>query len=344
MKNELWYAPEYYKMFRCKTDKCRRTCCSDWRIPVSKSEYLKLVTMECSDDLNRRIQNTFIIPETVTDACYRYVSFNWLGNCPLQDRGLCKLHREKGEDFLPKVCRLYPRSLKEVNGIRFACCSSSCERVVEMLMEADRIGMEEIEIDGEPQISYTLGEEGMKQIACINDVFNNERLTLKEKIASVCRIVNPEAFEKDSRADEDALAEAVDLLERFSSSNEILAAINEEAIERYRSHPECYEKDRIDFEERYPDWMAFFERLINNSMIYECFPFVDKRSDPTRAYKGLCAVYGLLKIVCVSATEKQPDRQTLTDAVAALFHLIDHTAFYYNISCIIDNTAILLRL
>lgn len=344
MKNELWYAPEYYKMFRCKADKCRRTCCSDWRIPVSKSEYLKLVTMECSDDLNRRIQNTFIIPETVTDACYRYVSFNWLGNCPLQDRGLCKLHREKGEVFLPKVCRLYPRSLKEVNGIRFACCSSSCERVVEMLMESERIGMETIEIDEEPNISYSVGEEGIRQIEYINDIFNDEKLTLKEKISAVCKSVNLEAFEEDSRSAEDALTKAIDLLERFSYGNEILADIAEHASASYRNDPERYRKDRTSFENIYPDWMGFFERLIDNSMIYECFPFVDSRSDPTRAYKGLCALYGLLKLVCVTVTEKQPDRETLVDGIASLFHLIDHTAFYYNISCIIDNTAILLRL
>ena len=344
MKNELWYAPEYYKMFTCKADKCRRTCCSSWKIPVSRSEYLKLITMECSDELNRRIQNTFVIPETVTDSCYRYVSFNWLGNCPLQDKGLCNLHREKGESFLPQVCRLYPRSLKEINGIRFACCSASCERVVEMLMECEKLGMETVEIGEEPNISYTVNEDGIRQIEYINDIFNDKKLTLREKIASVCRTINSEAFEEDSRSAEDALTKAIDLLERFSYGNEILSDIAERASANYRNDPEKYEADRIRFEAQYPDWMGFFERLINNSMIYECFPFVDKRCDPIRAYKGLCAVYGLLRLVCITATEKQPDRETLVDAAASLFHLIDHTAFYYNISCIIDNTAILLRL
>ncbi len=344
MENTLWYAPAYYKSFRCKADKCRRTCCSNWKIPVSKSEYLKLITMECSSDLNRRIQNTFAIPETVTDSCYRYVSFNWLGNCPLQDKGLCKLHREKGENYLPQICRLYPRSLKQVNGIRFACCSASCEKVVEMLMECDRLGMEMIEIDEKPNISYTVNENGLKQIECINEIFNDEKLILKEKIVSVCRIVNSEAFEKDSRSCENALVQAIDLLSRFSSGNEILCDISRLASANYRNDPKKYEEDRASFEAHCPDWMSFFERLIFNSMIYECFPFVDMRSDPTRAYKGLCAVYGLLRLVCITTEEKQPDRNTLVDAAASLFHLVDHTAFYYNIGCIIDNTAILLRL
>ena len=344
MKKTTWLAPAYYKHFHCKADRCRRTCCSSWKIPVSKSEYLKLVTMECSGDLNRRIQNTFVIPETVTDACYRYVAFNWLGNCPLQEEGLCNLHREKGEDYLPQVCRLYPRSLKKINDIRFACCSASCERVVEMLLEGEGMNIEEIELNEEPRISFTASEEEMEELRLIYAVVRNERLPLREKIADVCRIVNEKAFESDSRSDEDALIVALDLLERFASSNEVLAEISEKASASYRNDPERYETDCAAFEEKYPDWMAFFERLINNSMLYECFPFIDRRSDPTRVYKGLCAVYGLLRIVCVSATEKQPGRESLVDAVAALFHLIDHTAFYHNISCIIDNTAILLRL
>ncbi len=71
--------------------------------------------MECSEELNRRVQGAFVMPDFVSDDIYRYVSFNWLGNCPIQDKGLCALHREKGEGYLPKICRLYPRSLKQIN-------------------------------------------------------------------------------------------------------------------------------------------------------------------------------------------------------------------------------------
>ncbi len=156
MKNENWFSPAYYKDFCCKADKCRHSCCSNWCIPVSKEEYLKLITVECSEDLNRRIQNTFVMPETVTDSCYRYISFNWLGERPLNNDGLCSLHREKWEGYLPEICRLYPRSLKQINDVRITSCSSSCERVVEMLRENDALNIGEIKINEEPKLFYEI--------------------------------------------------------------------------------------------------------------------------------------------------------------------------------------------
>ncbi len=90
--------------------------------------------------------------------------------------------------------------------------------------------------------------------------------------------------------------------------------------------------------------MEFFERMINNSMIYENFPFVDIRTDRTDSYRGLCVCYGLLRVLCIGNHHFNPGKDSLIDAVAALFHLIDHTSFYYNIACITDNAVIMIKL
>ena len=344
MKNETWLAPAYYKDFCCKVEKCRHTCCSNWLIPVSKQEYYKLITIECSEDLSRRIQNTFVVPETVSDSCYRFISFNWLGNCPLNNEGFCRLHREKGEECLPEVCRLYPRSLKQINDVKIASCSSSCERVVEMLRENNALNIGEIKLSEEPKLFYQIDEEDIRKMMVFDDLLKKDDEALADKIASICTIINREEFEKDYSADEDPLNEAIRLLSRFSSSNQILDEIVEQIDKRYKGEDNLFDSDRRSFEKNYPDWMDFFERVINNSMIYECFPFVDKRADQTRVYKGLCATYGLLRLVCIANTAEEASEEKLVDAVSALFHLIDHTPFYYNISCIIDNTAILLKL
>ena len=115
-------------------------------------------------------------------------------------------------------------------------------------------------------------------------------------------------------------------------------------VERYDEHPELYADDSRRFEKDFPGWMEFFERVINNSMIYENFPFVDSRTDRTDSYRGLCVCYGLLRVLCIGNHHFNPDKGSLIDAVAALFHLIDHTSFYYNIACITDNAAIMIKL
>ena len=344
MKNMSWLSPAYYKEFHCKADKCRNSCCSNWRIPVSKAEYYRLITIECSEDLNRCIQNTFIMPETVTDSCYRYISFNWQGICPLQEKGLCNLHREKGEKYLPEVCRLYPRSLKQINDIGIASCSSSCERVAEMLLEANSLKIGEAAISEEAKIFYVIEEEDIRRMMVFDDILKRNDEDLCDKIAKICRIINKDEFEKDYEAAEDPLIVTVNLLSRFMDSNAILDEVISTAISRYKDDVKQFKIDSEAFEENYPDWMPFFERVINNSLIYECFPFVDKKADQTKVYKGLCAAYGLLRLVCIAGTVEDRSKERLVDVVASLFHLIDHTSFYYNISCIIDNTAVILKL
>ena len=58
-----WYMPQYYQEFCCKMGACRNTCCGFWRIPVSREEYYKLTTMDCSEQLNEKVQNASILVE-----------------------------------------------------------------------------------------------------------------------------------------------------------------------------------------------------------------------------------------------------------------------------------------
>ena len=344
MKKEKWYFPEYYRHFSCKADKCRHTCCSSWRIPISRAEYQTLMNMECSDDLYRRVQRAFEEPDFITDDCYRYISFNWLGQCPVQEKGLCALHREKGEHYLPKVCRLYPRSLKKISGYNIASCSSSCEAVLELLYEHDRMNFISECLELEPELQYDVSEEDAVQIKHFQDLLKDRSTSLAESLYQICSVINEHEFLKDYSSEDDPLSRALRLLGRFSHSNQRLRDIALPVIERYSLNGESYIKDKKAFETAYPGWMEFFERVINNSMIYENFPFVDKRADKTDSYRGLCVCYGLMRVLCIGNHFFNREKDSLIDALAALFHLIDHTAFYYNVSAITDNAAIMLKL
>ena len=344
MENYTYLAPEYFKDFICKADRCRHTCCSSWRIPVSRDEYNKLITMDCSNDLNRRVQSTFIMPEFVSEECYRYIAFNWLGCCPIQEKGLCNLYREKGEDYIPKVCRLFPRSLKTINGVNVACCSGSCERVVEMLFECDDLNIQETSLTEKPQLTYNISDEDVEQIKKFNEIIKDRSTTLSYSLSEICRIINKKEFEKDYDSDEDPVKTGIELLEKLGQENERLYELVSEMKDRYLNDHEKFFEDKAVFESKYPKWMDFFERLINNSMIYECFPFVDKRADKTRVYKGLCFCYGLLRLICIYAGSKSSSDEELVDAISLLFHLIDHTSFYYNVSILSQNAAIMLKI
>ena len=343
MNEKRWFVPGYYLDFVCKADKCRHTCCSSWRIPISKNEYNKLITMECSDELNRCVQNAFVFPEVVDDLCYRYVSINWLGYCNLFDNGLCRIQKEKGEEYLPKICRLYPRSFKNIGGHNVASCSSSCERVIEMLYEDNQLDIKEIILDQKPQLLYEVSDEQIEQIRLFQDIIKDKNTSLAQSIIDICRIINKDEFDKDYSSDVDYLDNALSLLQKISSSDYVFKEVADRIIDRYKDK-DLFETDRITFEEKYPDWMSFFERVLNNSMIYECFPFIDKKIDKTKVYKGLCCSYGLLRLICIGNTFDSNNIEDLIDVVACLFRIIDHTAFYHNVSIVVDNAAVMLKI
>ena len=344
MKNDTWYMPEYVRNFRCKADQCRNTCCSSWKIPVSRSEYETLMNMECSDRLFRRVQRAFEEPELISEDCYRYVSFDWLGMCPLQEKGLCTIHKEKGETFLPKICRLYPRSLKRVNDYNFISCSSSCEAVLEYLFDHDKMKIVKQQYDGEAEITLEIQEEDIRQISEIQKIFMNRETSLVQSICDVCMYINEKEFSQDFASQTDPLESVIAIFRRFSNANERLKQIIVPIIRLYSEDQGSYESDRIAFETDYPDWMHFIERVINNSLLYENFPFVDRRIDRTDSYKGLCVCYGMMRVICIGNHHQNKNRDSLIDALSALFHLIDHTAFYYNINVFADNAAIMLKL
>ena len=121
----LWLEPDYFERFKCKCGECRSCCCDGWDIAVSREEYFRLIGMECSDELHHRLECAFRVPEEPSPERFRLISSNWLGECPMRDAdGLCMLQKECGEDVLPEICRVYPRSLKKEGELLQACCSN----------------------------------------------------------------------------------------------------------------------------------------------------------------------------------------------------------------------------
>ena len=61
-------------------------------------------------------------------------------------------------------------------------------------------------------------------------------------------------------------------------------------------------------------------------------------------YKGLCCLYGLLRLTCIWCGHEEGNDIKMIDAIACLFHLVDHTPFYYHVSLLSDNAAVMLKL
>lgn len=137
------YAPGYYKKFRCIADKCDHSCCVGWEIDIDKSTLEKYRSLHggYGDVINASISTHDTPHFKLCDG----------ERCPhLDERGLCKIITNLGEDYLCDICREHPRfynytSVAEV-GIGMSCTEAA--RII--LTSPDYAIIEEIgEVDAD---------------------------------------------------------------------------------------------------------------------------------------------------------------------------------------------------
>ena len=123
-------APKYYKDFTCIADRCRHSCCIGWEIDV--------------DDEARKKYNEISHPygEIIRESiCYEGTPHFALcegDRCPhLDERGLCKIITNLGEDCLCHICREHPRFYNETPGGLEAGLGISCEEACRIVLSSD---------------------------------------------------------------------------------------------------------------------------------------------------------------------------------------------------------------
>lgn len=342
-----WLETDFFENFKCKCGACKHTCCSGWKIAVSKKEYYKLVTLDCSKQLADRIESAFIVPEYPTDEEYRKIAPNYLGYCPLLDEnGLCMIHEELGPSALSEVCRSYPRSYKKINNTYEATCTNSCEKVIELLMDEDSLSFKTVENNINPNIVISLDEDVIEKQTLFTNIIKDRSIPLNTRIQKICNILKgvDEANVIDPL---NAYLQVANFVNTFSINSEIYDNFKDILTKRYDLNTNgltLFKKDENNFEQKFPKWMIYFENIIINHLYYMNVPYVDDRLKKEDTTEGLCLLYALLKIICSTCTIEDNSKEHLAMVIADIFHLVEHSPFYYNAHILINNETTLLNI
>ena len=184
---QLWLQPDYFEGFKCKCGACRNCCCTGWDIAVGMDEYFRLIGMECPEEIHRRLECAFRVPDVPSPERFRLISPNWLGECPMHDAdGLCMIQRDLGEAALPEICRMYPRCLKKEGELYEALCSNSCEAVVELLMRPEQLQLRFVEMDAESSIQAQVDGEMLNLGKKTVELLQESDGSLRERIGKIC--------------------------------------------------------------------------------------------------------------------------------------------------------------
>ena len=76
--------PEYFPKFQCKCGACRSCCCKGWGVCVSRDDYFRLVGMNCTASLRKRLDRAFSVLADATPERYAGLNHDWRGRCYLQ--------------------------------------------------------------------------------------------------------------------------------------------------------------------------------------------------------------------------------------------------------------------
>lgn len=355
-----YLVPDYLPAFQCKMGACRHPCCEGWPISMSTEDYFRLLSVSCGPAMRERLDNAVRVSLHPTPEAYAQIAPTWTGDCPLHlPDGRCAVHAMLGADALPTVCRLYPRGIRTEDGCECAC-ANSCEAVIETMMrqkEPIRFIKAELDIrppkDAEREFFFeTVGRAQEIRLYFIR-IMQERMLALPQrlmKLGEALRQMDEALKRKDEKRVGDLLGDAElavhDLPQRPNRAHALSIACA--VLERIdgqsgsvRAHGEAalallggadgraarYEAAERHLDEALPDWPIAFEHALVNHMFFEQFPFQDRDEGLCDEFVAICAVYAVLRVLCVCAMAGQNEQTAFVDALAATFRLIDHTAF-----------------
>ena len=124
--------PTIYHAFQCKADRCENTCCQLWTIDIDEptAERYHAMTGSLGESLRQAI--------TVDDEGSHFIFSKAQPMCPLlNEKGLCKVVLELGEEGLCDTCHMHPRFYKYIEDLELCGVGLSCEASVELLAQQE---------------------------------------------------------------------------------------------------------------------------------------------------------------------------------------------------------------
>lgn len=122
------YEISFYKEFSCVMGACPNTCCRGWRIVFDEETYRRYLSEP--GRTGKRLRAA--IRKIDEDVYFR----DCLGHCSFYEKsGLCNLQRTVGTDYMPEVCRVFPRFRQHYGAFAEETLFLSCPEAARLFLE-----------------------------------------------------------------------------------------------------------------------------------------------------------------------------------------------------------------
>ena len=329
---------ETYTDFVCTGSECPLTCCGGgWDIIIDEAtdRYYRSVPGEMGKRLDNSInrengKSSFILNEH--------------NNCPfLNDRGLCDIYINLGEEHLSNTCTYYPRYMFYAGDICFAGVSISCPEVSRFYMTHEDPLMIDFADDGEPvspdiekNTDWPLFNQSIRALTCCVAIAQNRELAIKERLATILLYVS--CFQDDIENDKNPQ----ELSELFSSPAEYIALLPQTGIyNRDYESKTAFSSEMLsflgsigEFKRRLPevyDLVEYFSEGVNSEICPdrwdEAFEWVD--SQQNGIWQENILVYMIYKFFMPGFSKKDFYNRLLTGIEYVFISILFISALYY---------------
>ncbi len=171
------YAPEYYKKFICIADKCEHSCCIGWEIDIDGGTLERYKSLECGYGK--------IIADSISHDETPHFKLCERDRCPhLDDKGLCRIILNIGEEYLCDICREHPRFYNYTD-VAEVGLGMSCHEAARLILSSPNYYiMEEIgETDAE---DLCLAFNGRLERERVYEILRERTLDYQARIEKIC--------------------------------------------------------------------------------------------------------------------------------------------------------------
>ena len=175
--------PDYYGAFSCIAGQCGHSCCIGWEIDIDYETLQKYRSVP--GEWGKRLKNA--ICQNGKTAYFRLAEGE---RCPfLNERGLCDLIVQFGEDFLCQICTDHPRFRHFFSTrieIGLGLCCEEAGRLI--LAQVQPVQMSVLEQNGDPEKLDLEEEAFFAWRNMIVQCAQNRALPIEERIRHISRM------------------------------------------------------------------------------------------------------------------------------------------------------------
>ncbi len=192
----------YYNKFRCIADKCRHSCCIGWEIDIDCDTMGIYSSLE--GEFGERIRNNIDYEQ----GCFKLKEGD---RCPfLNEKGLCDIIAEYGEDALCDICYLHPRFKNFYSDFTETGLGLCCEEATRIILSQK----EKLSVVYEEGTVFTNEEkEFLREREEIFKILQNREKSIEERFKELAK-----KYEVNIDISSQKLKEAFLSLERLDES------------------------------------------------------------------------------------------------------------------------------